>query len=88
MTKPRHYPYHCDRCGIELTRYNRAFNLCRKCNCKIKKECKQVEVPSLDANEMLKECLQRQRAYLLDQISKMQQGLSNIDDDLKRLEKN
>ena len=37
MTKPRRYPKHCDRCGVNLTRFTRAFGLCRKCNYIVKK---------------------------------------------------
>lgn len=38
MTKARRYPKHCDRCGVNLNRYNRAFGLCRKCNLIVSKE--------------------------------------------------
>ncbi len=44
------------------------------------------EIPQLSVNAIYKECLERNLAYLKEQKNKIEQGMANIEDDLKRLE--
>lgn len=43
-------------------------------------------IPTLDANAMYKECLERSLAYVREEIKKLKQGEANLMSDLERLE--